>query len=202
MRTLGYIVIAFMLFFVTGCSTKELRTTEFKVAADTPDPAKPPGEFYTIGPGDALEISVWKEENLSGAATVRPDGYITLPLVNEIQVVGLTTNQLRERLEEKYKEFITSPTVTVRVEKIASNEIFLVGEVNSPGAYPLTGNDTVLQLLTRAGGLTIFADRDSIRIVRRAGEKVTEYQVDYDAIVEGDLKQDILLRPGDRVIVP
>jgi len=90
----------------------------------------------------------------------------------------------------------------VRVEKIASSEIFIVGEVNSPGAYPVTGNDTVLQFLTRAGGLTVFADRDSIRVVRRAGEKVTEYIVDYDAIIKGDLKQDIVLRPGDRIIVP
>jgi polysaccharide export outer membrane protein len=185
-----------------GCGAKELRTSEFKVAADAPDPAKPPNEFYTIGPGDQLDISVWKEPSLSGNVAVRPDGFVTLPLVNEIQVVGLTTAQLREVLEKKYQEYVTSPTVMVRVEKIASNEIFLVGEVNKPGAYPLTGNDTILQLLTRAGGLTTFADRDSIRIVRRVGEKVTEYIVDYDAILKGDLKQDILLRPGDRVIVP
>jgi polysaccharide export outer membrane protein len=185
-----------------GCGAKELRTHEFQVPADAPDPAKPPAEFYTIGPGDVLQVAVWKEENLSGTVTVRPDGFITLPLVNEIQVVGLTTAQLRETLEKKYKEFVVNPTVTVRVEKIASNEIFLVGEVNSPKAYPATGNDTVLQLLTRAGGLTLFAKRDSIRVVRRIGEKVTEYVVDYDAILKGDLKQDILLRPGDRIIVP
>ena len=97
---------------------------------------------------------------------------------------------------------MTDAHVTVRVEKIASSEIFLIGEVAQPAAYPVAGNDTVLQLLTRAGGLTPFASRDKIRILRRTGEKVTEYVVDYDAIVEGDLKQDILLRPGDRIIVP
>jgi len=171
------------------------------VPADTPDPTKPTDEFYTIGPGDVLQVAVWKEENLSGTVTVRPDGFVTLPLVNEVQVVGLATAQLRDILEKKYEEFIASPAVMVRVEKIASSEIFLVGEVNSPAAYPATGNDTVLQLLTRAGGLTIFAKRDSIRVVRRMGEKVTEYIVDYDAILKGDLKQDILLRPGDRIIV-
>ncbi|MGE0684095.1 MAG: polysaccharide biosynthesis/export family protein [Candidatus Binatia bacterium] len=191
-----------LLVLLVGCGAKELRTHEIQLSANTPDPAKPSNEFYTIGPGDVLQIAVWKEENLSGPVTVRPDGFITLPLVNEIQVVGLTTAQLRETLEKKYEEFVTSPAVMVRIEKIASSEIFLIGEVNNPGAYPATGNDTVLQLLTRAGGLTIFADRDSIRIVRRAGEKVTEYMVDYDAIIEGDLKQDILLRPGDRIIVP
>jgi polysaccharide export outer membrane protein len=123
-------------------------------------------------------------------------------LVNEVQVVGLTTAQLRAMLEEKYKEFVNSPNVTVRVTTIASSEVFLLGEVESPGVYPLAGNDTVLQLITRAGGLSIYADRKDIRIFRRNGTKVIEYTVDYNAILDGDLKQDILLRPGDRVIVP
>jgi polysaccharide export outer membrane protein len=202
MRIFYYILCLFCTSIIVACGAKELRTNEFQVTADTPNPAKPPNEFYTIGPGDELDISVWKEPSLSGKVAVRPDGFVTLPLVNEMQVVGLTTAQLREALEKRYQEYVTSPTVMVRVEKIASNEIFLVGEVNSPGAYPLNGNDTILQLLTRAGGLTTFADRDSIRIVRRSGEKVTEYTVDYNAILKGDLKQDILLRPGDRVIVP
>src|SRR5215510_9968864 len=170
---------------LTACSPKQLRLEERQVSADTPDPAKPPDEFYTIGAGDVLEVVVWKEPTLSGPVTVRPDGFITLPLFNEVQVVGLTTSQLREMLEKKYSEFVTSPSVTVRVTTIASNEILLVGEVTSPGVYPLSGNDTLLRLLTRAGGLTRFADRDSIRVVRRAGEQVTEYIVDYDAIVKG-----------------
>lgn len=176
--------------------------TQRKVAADIPDPAQPPSEFYTIGPGDVFEVAVWREPTLSGSATVRPDGFITLPLVNEIQVVGMSTASLRNVLEEKYKEFVASPAVTIRIQTIASNEIFLIGEVEKPGVYPLAGNDTLLQLLTRAGGLSIYADRDSIRIIRRTGETVTEYTVDYDAILKGDLKQDILLRPGDRIIVP
>jgi polysaccharide export outer membrane protein len=170
--------------------------------ANTPNPSKAPDEFYAIGPGDALSIHLWKEPNLSGSVKVRPDGFITLPLVNEIQVAGMTTGELRKILAQKYKEFVNDPFVTVRVEGIASSEIFLMGQVNRPGAYPVTGNDTVVQLLTRAGGLTIFADRDDIKVVRREGEKVREYTVDYDAILKGDLKQDILVRPGDRIIVP
>lgn len=201
MRSSWHAGLVLVLALMVGCGAKELRMREVPLSADTPDPAKPPNEFYTIGPGDALHIAVWKEENLSGTVTVRPDGFVTLPLVNEIQVVGLSTNQLREILEKKYEEFISSPSVMVRVEKIVSNEVFLIGEVNVPGAYPLTGNDSILQLLTRAGGLTIFADRDNLRVVRRTGEKVTEYTVDYDAIIKGDLEQDILLRPGDRIIV-
>lgn len=186
---------------LASCSAKDLRVEQKQIAADIPDPAKPPEEFYKIGPGDSLEIMIWKEDALSGSATVRPDGFITLPLINEVQVVGLTTTQLRQTLEAKYKEFVNSPFATVRVTGIASSEIFLIGEVENPGVYPVTGNDTILQLLTRAGGLTIFADRDDIRVIRREGDKITEYIVDYDAIIEGDLEQDILLRPGDRIIV-
>jgi len=80
--------------------------------------------------------------------------------------------------------------------------VFLVGQVKSPGAFPLNGNETLLQLLVRAGGLTVFADRSNIRVVRRDGDKITEYVADYDAIIKGNLKHDILLRPGDRIIVP
>lgn len=196
-----YLWLLFVVLFV-ACAPKELRVNEYSVAADVPNPAKPPTEFYTIGAGDGLEVTVWKEPMLSGPATVRPDGFITLPLVNEVQVVGLTTAQLRTVLEQKYGEFVTSPSVTVRVTGIASNEILLLGEVARPGTYPLVNNSSLLELLTRAGGLSRFADRDSIRVMRRSEGKVTEFVVDYDAILKGDLKQDILLRPGDRVLVP
>lgn len=188
--------------FLASCGQKDLRVKEYQVDAGVPNPAKPPEEFYQIGAGDSLAIVLWKEPALSGGVKVRPDGYITLPLVNEVQVVGLTTGQLRKILEAKYKDFITSPFVSIRVEGIASSEVFLVGQVNKPGAIPLNGNESLLQILTRAGGLTIFADRDEIRVVRREGNQVKEYVVDYDAIIKGDFKQDILLRPGDRVIVP
>lgn len=196
------VLVVFFSLLIAGCATKNLRVQEFRVAAGTPDPAKPPEEFYSIGAGDSLNINVWKEPTLSGSVKVRPDGYITLPLINEVQVSGQTTAQLRKTLEEKYKEFTTDPFVTIRVEGIASSEVFLVGQVGRPGAFPLVGNETLLQLLTRAGGLSMFADRSNIRVVRRDGDRVTEYIVDYDAIVKGDLRQDILLRPGDRVIVP
>jgi polysaccharide export outer membrane protein len=189
--------------FLASCATKELRIQEFRIAQDTPDPAKPPEEFYVIGPGDSFAVQVWKEPTLSGNVTVRPDGFVTLPLINEIQVVGLTTGQLRKLLEDKYREFTTDPFVTISVGGISSSEIFLIGSgTGKNGAFPLKGNESILQLITRVGGLGIFADRSNIRIVRRDGMKVTEYVVDYDAIIKGDLRQDLLLRPGDRVIIP
>jgi polysaccharide export outer membrane protein len=196
----------FLIFVVgvifLGCSTKDLRVQEYQVASNTPNPSKPPEEFYVIGSGDSINISVWKEPSLGGTVKVRPDGFITLPLLNEVQVAGMTTAQLRKILEERYKEYTVDPFVTIRVEAIASSEVFLVGQVARPGAYPLAGNDTILQLLTRAGGLGIFAERSNVRVVRREGDKITEYIIDYDGIVKGDLRQDILLRPGDRIIVP
>ncbi len=195
--------LALVPLIFSGCATKELRIQEFRVAENTPDPARPPEEFYTIGAGDAIGINVWKEPTLSSNVTVRPDGYVTLPLINEIQVVGLTTGQLRKLLEEKYREFTVNPFITISIGSIPSSEVFLVGPgTGRNGSFPLKGNETVLQLLTRAGGLGIFADRSNIRVVRRDRDKITEYVVDYDAIIKGDLKQDILLRPGDRVIVP
>jgi polysaccharide export outer membrane protein len=195
-------VAALIYLAIAGCASRDLRVKEYQVAPDVPNPAQPSEEFYQIGPGDTLGIVLWKEPTLSGTVKVRPDGYVTLPLVNEVQVTGLTTGDLRKVLEEKYKQYITDPFVSIRVESISSVEVFLVGQVTKPGAYPLSGNESLLQVLTRAGGLTIFADRDEIRVVRREGAKVREYVVDYDAIVKGDLKQDILLRPGDRIIVP
>lgn len=185
-----------------SCSgNKDMRVRQFQLGSDVPNPAKPPDEFYVIGSGDTLEIVVWKEPTLSGTAKVRPDGYITLPLVNEIQATGLTTAQLRKTLEEKYGGFVSSPFVSIRVTEITSSEIFLVGQVIKPGAYVATGHDTVLQVITRAGGLTMFADYHNVKVLRRSGADVTEYTLDFEAIMKGDLKQDLVLRPGDRIIV-
>jgi polysaccharide export outer membrane protein len=201
-KLLTFFVLIFAV-FPYGCATKDLRIQEYRISQDAPDPAKPPEEFYVIGPGDSFSVQVWKEPTLSGSVSVRPDGYVTLPLINEIQVVGLTTSQLRKLLEQKYKEFTTDPFVTIAVGGIASAEVFLIGPgTGRNGAFPLKGNESILQLITRMGGLGIFADRSNIRIVRREGAKITEYIVDYDAIIKGDLRQDLLLRPGDRIIIP
>jgi polysaccharide biosynthesis/export protein len=198
-----FIGVSLVALVLAGCSTKELRIQEFRISPDTPDPASPPEEFYVIGYGDSVSVQVWKEPTLSGTVSVRPDGYVTLPLLNEVQIVGLTTGQLRKLLEQKYKEFTTDPFVTISVGGIASAEVFLIGPgTGKNGAFPLRGNESILQLITRTGGLGIFADRSNIRVIRREGAKITEYTVDYDAIVKGDLKQDLLLRPGDRIVIP
>lgn len=203
MKIFVFFAIASLILNFAGCATKELRIQEYRISPDTPDPASPPEEFYVIGYGDSISIQVWKEPTMSGTVVVRPDGYVTLPLLNEVQIVGLTTGQLRKLLEQKYKEFTTDPFVTISVGGIASAEVFLIGPgTGKNGAFPLRGNESLLQLITRTGGLGIFADRSNIRVIRREGAKLTEYIVDYDAIIKGDLKQDLLLRPGDRIVIP
>jgi polysaccharide biosynthesis/export protein len=197
------IIALLLLTALTGCSTKDMEERVIEVPPEINNPQTPPAESYVVGPGDVLQVVVWKEQALSGEVTVRPDGYITLPLVNEVQVAGLKTNELRETLEKRFREYVTDAYVTVRVEKIASSEVFLIGEVLKPGAFALAGNDTLLQLLTRAGGFTPFADRHNIRVIRRQADKVTEFTIDYDAIIKkNDLKQDLLLKAGDRIVVP
>jgi len=191
-----------VLVFLASCGPKDLRVREFQLPADTRNPAKPPSEFYVVGLGDVLGVNIWKEPSLSGPVKVRPDGFITLPLINEVHVAGLTTAQVRKALEEKYKAFLANPLVTIRLGAIVSTQIFLIGQVNSPGIYPFIGNDTLIEVLTQAGGFTIFADKRNIRVVRRNGKKGTEYIVDYNAIIKGDFKQDLILRPGDWIIVP
>lgn len=202
MRKVISAILWFPLALLVACASQPLRVQEYRLAADVPNPAKPSEEFYLIGPGDSLGINIWKEPTLSGGVKVRPDGYITLPLINELQVTGMTTSQLRKALEDKYREFTVDPFVTISITAIASTEVFMVGQIGRQGAIPLTGNETVFQVLTKAGGPGVFADRSNIRVVRRENDKITEFIIDYDAIIKGDLRQDILLRPGDRIIVP
>jgi len=197
------VVLSITLCVAIGGCSQGLRVKEYKLSDSNGVNHSTNGhQFYTIGAGDGLAVNVWQEPTLSGSVKVRPDGYITLPLVNEIHVNGMTTTQLRLVLEKKYKDFLNNPTVTIRVESIISSQVFLIGQIANPGAYPFTGEETVIQLITRAGGPTIFAKRHNIRVLRRNGTKVTEYIVDYDSIINGDLQQDIYLRPGDRVVVP
>jgi polysaccharide export outer membrane protein len=199
----GVAIVFSHALLLTSCSTKELRVREYQLQPASASTANSiNGQSYIIGPGDVLDVVVWKVPSVSGPVRVRPDGYITLPLINEVQAIGVSPARLRETLEKQYRNFITDPFVTLRVEQITSTEVFVIGEVNKPGAYPWRGNDTVIEVLTRAGGLTPFAERANIRVVRREGNKVTEYTVDYNAILKGDLQQDIPLKTGDRILVP
>ncbi|MGE5207050.1 MAG: polysaccharide biosynthesis/export family protein [Chlamydiota bacterium] len=171
-------------------------------AAKPPAAAPLPGD-YVIGEQDVLSIVVWKERELSATVVVRPDGKITLPLINEIKVVGMTPEHLQEVLTEKFKPFLNVPQVTVEVTQINSRKAYLIGEVMKTGTFPLNSSTTVLQIIAQAGGLRDFAKRKDIYILRTQGGKQQRYRFNYDDVIKGkNTQQNIVLQPGDMVVVP
>lgn len=157
---------------------------------------------YKIGPTDTLKIDVWKEPEVSGTVIVRPDGKISLPLINDIQAAGLTPMMLARNITEALKKFISDPNVTVIVTEPNSQTIYVVGEVRRPGAVKLLPHTTVLDALASAGGPSEFANRKKIFILRRKGGKEVRYAFNYRAAIKGDLSQNIALEPGDTIVVP
>jgi polysaccharide export outer membrane protein len=167
------------------------------VTAATTDPA------YVIGPEDVLDINVWKEPDMTRIVPVRPDGKITLPLINDVQASGSTPQQLATAVTEKLRKFLTEPQVTVIVTAINSQRVFVVGEVLRAGAFPLIPGMTVLQALASAGGFTTFADVKKIHVMRLINGKHTELPFNYREVLKGDNPdQNIKLEPGDTVVVP
>jgi len=178
-----------------------LMITSSGITADTKEVAV--SNVYKIGPGDVLQISVWKEEGMDQQILVRPDGEITFPLVGEIQAGGLTTRMLSDALVVKLKKYIPNPSVTVSVLQAISNKVYVIGKVNRPGQFTATAYMDVLQALTMAGGLTPYADSDEIKIIRRTetGSKMKFF--DYGDVVSGErLDMNIILKAGDTVVVP
>lgn len=164
---------------------------------------QPSSDEYVIGEQDVLTITVWRERELSGLVVVRPDGKITLPLVDEIKVVGLTPGQLRVLLVEKLKPFVTVPQVTVAVSQINSRKVYLIGEAAKTGTFAINSSTTILQLLAEAGGVKDFAKRKDIYVLRNQQGKQVRFRFNYDQVVRGkNSQQNILLEPGDTIIVP
>jgi len=177
----------------------------------TPPAAKPavPGTGvpveagFTIGPEDVLGILVWKDQEMSGDVTVRPDGMITMPLIRDVKAAGLTPNQLADRIQEAVREFVTDASVTVVVRQMNSRKVFITGEVARPGAYAIATSMTVMQLIAIAGGLNEFAEAKSISIMRVETGKTTTFPFDYRNVANGKKPgQNITLKPGDTVVVP
>jgi polysaccharide export outer membrane protein len=173
-------------------------------AQAAPAPEGEPSE-YRIGAGDVLRISVWKEPDASvDGVAVRFDGKISLPLVKEIQVIGLTPRELEELLAREFSRyFLSSPEVSVIVKEINSQKIYLVGGVVRPGSILLRTPMTVLQVLAEAGGLTDYAKRKKIYLLRKNGDKESRILFNYEAVLRGDNpEQNIPVRPGDTIVVP
>jgi polysaccharide biosynthesis/export protein len=169
-------------------------------------PARSPEQVegdYVIGPGDVLQIFVWKEPDLTRDVTVRVDGKITVPLLGDLAAAGRTPQQLGTDLGKALGKFLASPQVTLGVSQANSSRFYVMGQVNAPGVFPLAGKVTVLQGLALAGGLREFAKSDGIQIIRQAQGTQTFLPVNYKKLEDGrDISQNILLRPGDTILVP
>ena len=173
--------------------------------AQTPPAAPPPGvgPSYIIQPGDVLEIQVWKEQEISKTVPVRPDGKISLPLINDVQAAGLNASQLTAELSERFKKFISEPQVTVIVTQVNSQRIYVMGEVLRGGTYPLLPGMTVLQGLSDAGGFTPFANPKKIYVLRDQGGKQAKLPFDYNGVVKGRKpEENVPLLAGDTIVVP
>jgi polysaccharide export outer membrane protein len=168
------------------------------IVSESPDHA--PSQEYRIGPEDVLEVVIWKNADLSKIVTVRPDGMITLPLIGELQAGGLTANEVRDGIKARLERFKEIPEVSVTVADVRSYNLYILGEVRTPGRYQVKSHTTLLQVLALAGGFTPFAATEKIILVRR-DQHANEQRVRIryrDLIKRGDVG----LSPGDTVIVP
>ncbi len=172
-------------------------------AKQAPSPAAVSVEEYKIGAQDVLRIDVWKEAELTRTVPVRPDGKISLPLLNDVQAAGLTATQLANVISEGLKKFITSPQVTVTVSEINSRRVYVTGEVAHAGAFPLLPAMTVLQALSSSGGFTQFAKTKAIYVLRVEDGKQVKHPFNYKEVLAGRKpEENIALEPGDVIVVP
>lgn len=158
---------------------------------------------YLVQPGDLLTVTVWKETDLTGDVLVRPDFGLSFPLVGDLDARGKSVDQLRSEITERLKRYIPSPVVTVATKAVTGNHIYVVGKVQKPGEYPMVRDVDVMQALSLAGGATPFAAVNDIIVLRRlsAGQVVLHFQ--YNDVAKGqDLRQNVVLQPGDTVVVP
>lgn len=183
----------------TGVEAAQAQASPASAASSVP--ALPPD--YRIGPGDVLNVLFWRDTDLSAEVTVRPDGRISLPLLNDIHAAGSTPDELRLRLMEAATRYIDQPNASVVVKEVNSRQVFITGLVSKPSAYPLIGSMNVLQLIALAGGLVEYAGKDKIQIIRVTGGKPEYFKFNYSEVMrQKNVGQNIELRPGDIVVVP
>lgn len=161
------------------------------------------GKDYLIGVGDVLEVQVWQEPELSRTVTVRLDGKVSLPLVGDIDAAGQSTGNLDRLLEKRFSDLVTEPSVSVMLVESRSRRYYVVGQVGQPGEFAIDYPLTLLQVIARSGGFQEWAKKDEIKIIRRQDGREEFFTFNYDSFVKGkDLDQNLLIVPGDTVIVP
>jgi len=160
-------------------------------------------DLYLIGPGDVLDISVWKDESLTRTCVVRPDGSISFPLIGTVRAADRTASELKADIENKLRRYVPELTLSVEIREIRSLVVYVIGRVNNPGRFLLATDINVLQALAAAGGLNPFANRNDIKVFRQGVEETTIFPFQYDDVIEGKrLEQNIYLKRGDVVVVP
>jgi len=159
-------------------------------------------DTFRIGPEDVLDVQVWKNDELSRVVPVRPDGMISLPLVNDIRAAGLTALELRDAITQRLSEFIPSPEVSVIVREVRSVKVAVLGAVRMPGHYEVKSAATVLEMIARAQGLSEFADRGRIVVLRQNGTATSRIPFNYRKVAEGSEQDNFYVRPGDIIVVP
>jgi len=202
------IILALLLFNFNPTSAIDLTNSANLAWAQSSrnKPSAPSSETpknYVIGLGDVLEIFVWRNEQLSRQIVVRPDGKISLPLIQDIRAEGLTVLQLRDEITRRFDEHVNHPRVTIIVSQINSYKVNVLGRVERPGVYPITGNTTLLEAISMAGGFTEWANKRKITVITHQGGEKKKITVNYKKIASGkDPSQNIILKRGDTVIVP
>jgi polysaccharide export outer membrane protein len=158
---------------------------------------------YTVNPGDQLSISVWKEEGLQRVVIVRPDGAFSFPLTGDIRAEGRSIEQIEQAVTDKLEKYIPDPVVSIATEQVSGNRVYVIGQVARAGQYTAGAQLDVMQALALGGGMTAFANRDKIKILRRVEGKMIAIPFDYSDVEKGKrLNQNIILEPGDVVVVP
>lgn len=178
------IVVAMLLFVLGG-----------QVFAGTGD--------YRVGPGDVIEISVWKDDSLTRKVTIPPDGVISFPLIGDFDAGGKTVKDIRNVVTNKLREYVQDAAVSVTLLEINSMKAYVIGKVKKPGEFSVDMDTTVMQMLSMAGGLTPFASEKSIHILRTSGEDTLKIPFNYKEVLKGEnLQQNILIQRGDVIVVP
>lgn len=197
-------VLAVALFALAGAvAAAQSPRVAAPVRPEAAGPASDAPADYVIGPTDVLSVVFWGDRDLSTEVTVRPDGKISLPLLNDVVAAGQTPDQLRLRLTETAQRFVKNPVVTVVVRQVNNNRAFITGQVLRPGPYVLSGPTTVLQMIAMAGGFTEFADKKHVLITRveHSGQRAFTFNYD-DVVKRRDLSQNLVLKAGDTIVVP
>ena len=192
------------ILWAPAAAAQQTPTPQASAKADgMPVPSTTVPRDYVIGPEDVLSIVFWQETALSTDVVVRPDGKISLPLLKDVQAAGYTPEQLTGALMKAATKFVARPNATVIVKQINSRKVFVVGQVAKPGAFPLTGDLTVLQAIALAGGVLEYAKSTNVVIVRKEEGREQRFKFNYKEVLKGkNTAQNIVLKPGDTVIVP